>query len=113
MRGPDTTQHRWNVTPAEAIEIQDRPRHLVVTGAGFSPIRRIGGVDVHFDRGGNRARARESPIASPATAAAEGLVLSPDPSCGPDQNRGAYEKHAEQSECVTYSAIKEIADRKQ
>ena len=65
MHGPDTTQHRWHVTPAEAIEIQDRLRHLVVTEDRFSPIRRIGGADVHFDRGSNRARAAVAVLSFP------------------------------------------------
>jgi deoxyribonuclease V len=53
----ETTQHEWNVTPKEAILVQERLRNQVVTEDRFSRLLRIGGVDVHFDRSGSRAQA--------------------------------------------------------
>ena len=54
-----------------------------------------------------------SPIASPGTVITKSLSLSPQPFDNPDQGCGADSKHAEQSQCITRSAIQEIADREQ
>jgi len=76
MRDPDITRHRWDVTPAEAIEIQERLRHLVVTEDRFSRIRRVGGVDVHYDRGGSRAHASVAVLGFPDLRTEEYAVAS-------------------------------------
>jgi deoxyribonuclease V len=52
-----TTRHEWDVTPKEAILVQERLRNQVVTEDRFSRLLHIGGVDVHFDRSGNHAQA--------------------------------------------------------
>ena len=41
-------KHRWDVTPQEAIAIQQRLRSLVVTENRLGPVRTIAGVDVGF-----------------------------------------------------------------
>ena len=48
-------EHRWDVTPAEAVEIQERLRPLVVLHNGLGDVRAVAGLDVGFPRG--RARA--------------------------------------------------------
>jgi deoxyribonuclease V len=58
-------QHRWDVTPVEAIGIQEQLRHLVITEDRLPPIRRVGGVDVHFDRDGKRALASVAVLSFP------------------------------------------------
>jgi deoxyribonuclease V len=58
-------QHRWNVTPAEAIEIQEQLRHLVIAEDQMPLIRRVGGVDVHFAREGSRALASVAILSFP------------------------------------------------
>lgn len=58
-------QRRWNVTPAEAIEIQEQLRHLVITEDQLPPVRLVGGVDVHFDRDGSRALASVAVLSFP------------------------------------------------
>ena len=42
------TQHRWDVTPQEAITIQQRLRSLVVTENRLGTVRMVAGVDVGF-----------------------------------------------------------------
>ncbi len=53
----ESTRYEWNVTPAEAILIQEQLRHRVVMEDRLPRIRHVGGVDVHFGRGGEHARA--------------------------------------------------------
>ncbi len=56
---------RWNVTPAEAIEIQERLGHPVIPEDQLPPIRLVGGVNVHFDRDGSRALASVAVLSFP------------------------------------------------
>ena len=41
--------HNWNVTPQEAIAIQERMRHLVERSDRLPQIHTVAGVDVHFN----------------------------------------------------------------
>ena len=50
-------EHPWDVTPAEAVAIQERLRGAVVTEDDFSPVRHVAGVDVGFLRGNTVTRA--------------------------------------------------------
>ncbi len=65
VRDLEPIRHRWNVTPAEAIEIQEKLRHLVITEDRLPPIRRIGGVDVHFGRDGRMSLASVAVLSFP------------------------------------------------
>lgn len=49
--------HSWNVEPAAARAIQDRLRDLVIRRDEVGPVRRIGGIDVGFEQGGDVTRA--------------------------------------------------------
>jgi hypothetical protein len=42
--------HNWNVTPQEAIAIQERMRHLVERSDRLPQIHTVAGVDVHFNK---------------------------------------------------------------
>jgi deoxyribonuclease V len=42
-------EHRWDVTPAEARDIQDRLRARVVTADELGPVRMVAGTDVAFE----------------------------------------------------------------
>ena len=59
-----TCEHPWNVTPAEAIEIQERLRRLVVRHNGLGGVRAVAGVDIGFR--GDRARAAAVVFSYPA-----------------------------------------------
>jgi deoxyribonuclease V len=50
-------QQKWDVTPKEAILVQERLRDRVVTEDRLSRLLHIGGADVHFDRSGSHAQA--------------------------------------------------------
>jgi len=49
--------HPWDVTPAQAIEIQKALAARVVREDDLPPINRLGGVDVGFEDGGRTTRA--------------------------------------------------------
>lgn len=49
--------HRWDVTPAEAVAIQNRLREDVITTDALGEIHTVAGVDVGFAAGGTVTRA--------------------------------------------------------
>lgn len=49
--------HRWDVTPAEAVQIQERLRRLVVAVDGIDQVRAVAGLDVGLRGGVARAAA--------------------------------------------------------
>lgn len=49
--------HRWDVTPAEARNIQEQLRDRVICEDRLDEIRRVAGVDVGFEDGGKLTRA--------------------------------------------------------
>jgi len=55
--GASLYSHSWEVTPAEAMAIQERLRPVVVADDDFDPVRHVAGVDVGFLRGNTIARA--------------------------------------------------------
>lgn len=50
-------EHGWDVTPEEAIEIQERLRHKVIVEDDFGEIRYVAGVDIGFEAEGTVTRA--------------------------------------------------------
>jgi deoxyribonuclease V len=56
-RGSSPYEHPWQVTPAEAMAIQERLRPVVVTEDDLGPVRHVAGVDVGFLQGNAVARA--------------------------------------------------------
>lgn len=57
--------HSWNVTPQEAVAIQERMRHLVETADRLPEIVHVAGVDVHFDESGQIAQAAVAVLSYP------------------------------------------------
>ena len=58
--------HAWDLTPKEAIALQQRLRRRVVTQDRFGTIRHVAGVDVGFDNDGAVTRAAVVVLAFPA-----------------------------------------------
>jgi deoxyribonuclease V len=58
--------HRWDVTPAEAREIQQSLRTHVIAHDQFETIRTVGGVDVGFEDNGRLTRAAVVVLSYPA-----------------------------------------------
>jgi deoxyribonuclease V len=50
-------EHRWDVTPKEAIAIQQRLREQVITEDQLGPVRLVAGVDVGFEQDNTITRA--------------------------------------------------------
>jgi deoxyribonuclease V len=50
-------RHAWEVTPAEAVVIQNQLRAEVVLSDDFGPVRYVAGVDAGFEDDGNTTRA--------------------------------------------------------
>ncbi len=49
--------HPWNLSPQEAIKLQEELRKRVVLKKGFSKIKRIAGADISFSKKSNNAYA--------------------------------------------------------
>ena len=60
--------HAWDLTPGEAIALQQKLRHRVVTEDRFGKIRHVAGVDVGFEHDGAVTRAAIAVLAYPALA---------------------------------------------
>jgi deoxyribonuclease V len=50
-------QHPWDVTPDEAVAIQNRLRSHIVTRDDFGPVRLVAGIDIGFEDDGATTRA--------------------------------------------------------
>lgn len=57
--------HPWDVTPAEAVAIQQRLRGRVETADRLGPVARVAGVDVGFEDGGQVTRAAVAVLSFP------------------------------------------------
>ena len=57
--------HSWNVTPAEAITLQQALRKQVILTDQLGSIRRVAGVDVGFEAGGTVTRAAVAVLGYP------------------------------------------------
>lgn len=58
-------QHRWDVTPEEAIHIQEQLRHCVIREDQLGAIHRVAGVDVGFEQDGKITRAAVAVLSFP------------------------------------------------
>lgn len=58
-------RHRWDVTAAEAVAVQQRLRGEVIAVDRFSRIDYVAGVDVGFEEGGGVTRAAVSVLSFP------------------------------------------------
>ena len=59
-------RHPWNITPKEAVAIQNQLRGEVVTEDRLGPVRHVAGVDVGFENGGTVTRAAVAVLSFPA-----------------------------------------------
>ena len=60
-----TPPQSWDVTPREAIAIQQALRDQVIMEDQFGPLHRVGGVDVGFEEGGKITRAAVAVLSLP------------------------------------------------
>lgn len=67
--------HRWNVTPKEAIAIQNELRHRVVSEDRFDTIETVAGLDVGFPDGGKVTRAAVVVLSFPALKVVDKAVV--------------------------------------
>ena len=58
--------HSWDLTPQQAIALQQELRLKVVIQDRFGPVRTIAGVDVGFEEQGTVTRAAVAVLAFPA-----------------------------------------------
>ena len=63
--------HPWDLTPREAIALQERLRGRIVREDRIGEVRRVAGVDVGFEEGGRFARAAVAVLAVPELALVE------------------------------------------
>lgn len=61
----DPAQHRWDVTPQEAVVIQQQLRDQVITKDDFGAINYVAGVDVGFEDDGAVTRAAVAVLSFP------------------------------------------------
>ena len=48
MIDKQSLEHRWDVSPQEAVAIQERLRGAVITTDDFGEVRHVAGVDIGF-----------------------------------------------------------------
>lgn len=65
--------HRWDVTPAEAVQIQEQLRPLVVLGDGLAGVEAVAGLDVGLRHG--QARAAVAVFSYPSLALLDEVVV--------------------------------------
>lgn len=66
--------HPWDVTPTEAVAIQQRLRGEVETTDRLEPVTRVAGVDVGFEDGGRVTRAAVAVLSFPELVLVEQAV---------------------------------------
>lgn len=62
----EPASHAWDLSPAEARELQERLRDRVEKEDRLGPVRRIAGVDVGFEEGGRVTRAAVAVLGFPS-----------------------------------------------
>jgi deoxyribonuclease V len=67
-------RHGWDVTPQEAVAIQERLRHEVIREDRLGPVRLVAGVDVGFEEGGAVTRAAVAVLGLPDLQVQESAV---------------------------------------
>lgn len=66
--------HAWDVTPREAIAIQEELRELVIRQNRFGALRTVAGVDVGFEQDGKFTRAAVSVLSFPKLETQETII---------------------------------------
>ncbi len=62
---PGKLEHAWNLTPRQAIALQQQLRQYLITEDRLGPVRRVAGVDVGFEDGGAVTRAAVAVLSYP------------------------------------------------
>jgi deoxyribonuclease V len=62
---PGKLEHAWNLTPRQAIALQQQLRHYLIAEDRFGPVRRVAGVDVGFEDSGAVTRAAVAVLSYP------------------------------------------------
>lgn len=65
QKGEGGISHRWDVSPAEAREIQERLRHRVIMQDRLGKVTTVAGVDVGFEDHGSITRAAVALLSLP------------------------------------------------
>ncbi|CAM3555520.1 deoxyribonuclease V [Halomonas lysinitropha] len=71
-----TPLHEWHLSPSEAIALQKRLASSVERADRLDPVRRIAGVDIGFEQGGDITRAAVVVLAWPPSAGGEFEVVA-------------------------------------
>ncbi len=69
-----TAPHPWDVTPAEAIAIQQRLRDQVILSDQMTEVEYVAGVDVGFEAAGKITRAAVAVLTFPALSLCESAI---------------------------------------
>ncbi|GAO35333.1 endonuclease V [Sulfuricella sp. T08] len=75
-------RHPWDISPAEAIAIQQQLRGEVVREDWLGPVRHVAGVDVGFEEGGGITRAAVAVLAFPTLELVDHAIFR-TPTCFP------------------------------
>jgi len=67
--------HEWNLTPREAVAVQQRLRDQVVAADQIGDVRHVAGIDVGFGQNGKIARAAVAVLAYPSLELVEQAIV--------------------------------------
>ena len=67
-------RHRWDLTPKEAMALQEKLRARVVRADRLGPVRHVCGIDVGFEDGGAVTRAAVAVLSFPELALVESAI---------------------------------------
>jgi len=67
-------EHAWDLSPKQAIQLQQGLRSRVVTTDDFAAVQRVAGVDVGFEQGGTVTRAAVAVLELPGLSLVESQV---------------------------------------
>lgn len=67
-------RHPWDLTPAEAVRVQERLRFEVVAEDRLGPVRHVAGIDIGFEEGGRVTRAAVALLRFPELDLVESVI---------------------------------------
>jgi deoxyribonuclease V len=70
----DKVQHDWDLTPEQAVALQQELRHRLIIADQLGPVTRVAGVDVGFTEGGAVTRAAVAVLSYPELALVETAI---------------------------------------
>jgi len=66
--------HEWELTPRQAVELQDKLKDTIITRDDIADVNRVAGVDVGFEEGGKITRAAVAVLEYPSLVLIEHAV---------------------------------------